>query len=273
MKKFFAVTGIISGVFLVLGAALLGIGFLCGGKFTPIGLVNGHFVTDYAYQQEYKEIEAFDTIEIDVDAENIEIISGDTYAIEYAVSTDVFSCAVKDGILKISSQNTMKFNITLWSGCYLKIYVPSDESLKYDADISNDAGSITISGVNFDKLSVDCDAGAVRCKNVTAVTVNADLSAGDFEYKGTCSGSFKSELDMGNAEISGFIDCDMDIRADMGSIYVTSYYSYPSYSIDIDVSMGNKAIHDNGGKESDKVNKWNLVCDMGSVDVTFEDEK
>lgn len=271
MKKFFAVTGIIAGSFLVLGGALFGIGFLCGGKNSPLVLSGKGLATDYAYKQDYKEIPAFDTIDMDSDAGNVEIISGDDYAIEYALTDDVFSYTVKDGVLKIKSQRKREFEVSFWDDSYIRIYVPS--GVKYNADISNDAGSVKITDVVFDSLTIKCDAGDVCCNGVNAVTLNSDLSAGDFTYDGTCTGSMNAELDMGTARISGFLDCGFNVRADMGSIYVTSYYSSSSYDLDIDVDMGSREIYDNGGKKSDKVNVMKLVCDMGSVDVTFEDEE
>lgn len=280
MKKFYAVSGIIAGVLLLIGAALVGIGIACGAEreFRLFGKINMNFGAGEIIEQEYTRLEEFDSIYVDADYAQVEIISSDDnkYGIEYKIYSDDTKCDVEDGrlVFKEKRDRFFNFNFFFFGGfndeTYIRIYVP-EEKLK-SIEIFADMGSVTLDDVACGYLSVDCDMGEAILNNITAQKVELDCDMGNAEITGIVTSRLGADLDMGNAEITGWLDCDMDINCDMGNIDIVSYYNSSAYDLEINTDMGGHTINRDGGKEISSINRIDADCDMGNINITFTDE-
>lgn len=278
MKKIFIILGIVAGAFAVIGGTLLGIGFAMGAR-NDIQLFNG--VLSFSLgrgelvKQEYREIEKFDSLYIDMNLGRVEIVAGDEYGIEYQLYSDNVKCDVDNGKLTFKEQGRKNHIIGFdfgWFGnhkdSYIKIYVP--EKKLDSVEVYADMGKVDIRGISCERLTLDCDMGAVDCKDLNVGRLNIDADMGGVEFDGTVTDKIDADVDMGSVYIEGWLDCDLEIDADMGSVDIVTYYSAVSYRYDFEIGMGGKKIHDNGGTDSEKLHYMNINCDMGDLNVTHE---
>lgn len=277
MKKTFAILGIIIGAFVVVGGILIGAGCAIGVR-NNIDLFNDRVYLDFGWgelvKSDYKALEEFDSLYLDMNYGSVEIVAGDGYGIEYELYSDSIVCEVSGKKLTFKERRDRNFVMGLdfgWFGARkkgrVKVYVPEQ---KLDSvEINTDLGNININGMMCQSLNVDCDMGAVECKNVTADRVYIDADMGAVEFSGAVSQKIEADVDMGDVEITGYLDCDIDIDADMGSVDVVTYYSSRSYRCELDVDMGHKNIRDDGGMDSETTHSMDIDCDMGSISVTY----
>lgn len=278
MKKIFIILGIVAGAFIVIGGTLLGVGFAMGAR-NDIQLFNG--VLSFSLgrgelvRQEYRQVEDFDSLYVDMNLGRVEIVSGDEYGIEYQLYSDNVKCDVNNKKLTFKEQgrknHIIGFNFG-WFGShkdsYIKIYVP--EKKLDSVEIYTDMGKVDISGISCDSLTLDCDMGAINCDGISVGRLNIDADMGGVEFDGTVTDKIDADVDMGSVYIKGWLDCDLEIDADMGSVDIVTYYSAASYRYDFEVGMGGKEVHDNGGADSEKLHYMNIDCDMGDLNVTHK---
>lgn len=283
MKKIFAILGIVIGAFIVVGGTLIGVGFAMGAK-NNINLFNGIVSLDFGrpelVRMDYKNIEEFDSLYIDMDYGSVEIVKGDEYAVEYELYSDNIVCEVVGGKFTFKERRRNNFVMGFdfgWFGfrnkgsSYLKVYVP--ENRLQNVEIYTDMGSVDISGMSCEKLTVECDMGAIECKNVNTGRLYIDADMGGVNFTGTVTDKIDADVDMGSVSLAGWLDCDFDIDADMGSVDIVTYYSAASYRYNFDVGMGGKEIRDNGGTDSETVHYMDIDCDMGGISVTHKSDK
>ncbi len=278
MKKIFIILGVVAGAFAVIGGTLLGIGFVMGAR-NDIQLFNGalgfSFGRGELVKQEYREIEAFDSLYVDMNLGRVEIVAGEEYAIEYQLYSDNIKCDVDKGVLTFKEQGKKNHIICFdfgWFGhhkdSYIKIYVP--EKKLDSAERYADMGKVDISGISCESLTLDCDMGAVSCNDISVGRLYIDADMGGVEFDGTVTDKIDADVNMGSVYIKGWLDCDLEIDADMGSVDIVTYYSASSYRYDFEVGMGGKEVHDNGGTDSEKLHNMNIDCDMGDINVTHK---
>ncbi len=277
MKKIFAVLGIVAGAFLVAGGILIGIGFAMGAKGSVrlLGFANINVGRGELISQEYMKLDEFDSIYVDMDYGDVQIIPAEEYGIEYRLFSDNVRCEVKNGGLIFEERardgifNFDFFGIGTHSDSYVKLYVP--EKKLSSVELYMDMGEADIKGIDCRRLKIDCDMGSVECADVSAETVYFDLDMGSLDFEGTVTGRTEADLDMGDLNMEGWLDCDISIDSDMGAVDLATYYSYNSYRCELDADMGSDSIHDNGGADSKEIHRMVINCDMGSIDVTFKD--
>ena len=204
-------------------------------------------------EQEYKVVDEFNSIVIDISVGNVEIINGDEYALEYVLGEDM-SMNLNDDALIIqdkSFKSVFTSDLTNLTDTYIKIYVPEDGIV--DMGISVDVGNVSIKGVEFGYVDIEADTGDV--------SIEADSNGGDVYIA----------ADIGDVSIKGFLACDMEVEADIGKVNITSYYSSSSYSYNIDSDLGEEIISDEGGVELDDKYDIDVTSDIGNVKMVFCD--
>ena len=204
-------------------------------------------------EQEYKVVDEFNSIVIDISVGNVEIINGDEYALEYVLGEDM-SMNLNDDALIIqdkSFKSVFTSDLTNLTDTYIKIYVPEDGII--DMGISVDVGNVSIKGVEFGYVDIEADTGDV--------SIESDSNGGDVYIA----------ADIGDVSIKGFLACDMEVEADIGKVNITSYYSSSSYSYNIDSDLGEEIISDEGGVELDDKYDIDVTSDIGNVKMVFCD--
>lgn len=277
MKKFYIIVGIIAGVLLIAGGALVGIGIASGADkaFKLFGKIDINIGEPQLVVQDYKELDEFDSIDVDVNLANVEITASgdDKYGIEYKVYSNNVKCEFKGNKLVFKEKGTFGFDFGFFGNIkqdtYVKIYVPEKEL--QSITLSADMGSVTVSDVVCDYLSAECNMGSMTFNNITANDVELDADMGSVELTGTVTGMIEADLDMGSAELTGYFDCDMDIDCGMGDIDIITYYDASSYDWYIDCDMGQYNINESGGEKTNSHNIIRADCDMGSAEITFKD--
>lgn len=204
-------------------------------------------------EQEYKVVDEFNSIVIDISVGNVEIINGDEYALEYVLGEDMSMNLNGDALIiqDKSFKSVFTSDLTNLTDTYIKIYVPEDGIV--DMGISVDVGNVSIKGVEFGYVDIEADTGDI--------SIQADSNGGDVYIA----------ADIGDVSIKGFLACDMEVEADIGKVNITSYYSSSSYSYNIDSDLGEEIISDEGGVELDDKYDIDVTSDIGNVKMVFCD--
>ena len=203
-------------------------------------------------EQDYKVIDEFDSITIDANIADVEIVVGEEYAVEYVLGEDYeFYQNGKALVIRDESFETVINSAVGTNGSYIKVYVPADKIVDIDMDI--DVGDIKIKGVKFDSISIEADTGDISI-------------AGD-----STGGKIFIGADIGAVDIKGYLACDIEVEADMGKVTITSFYASSAYDCEIESDLGKETISDEGGAELEGNYDINVVADMGNVKVVFCD--
>lgn len=139
------------------------------------------------------------------------------------------------------------------------------EILAEEADISVGAGELHVVYLNSKKADVEVGAGT--------------LTVQDMEV----SGGMELSMSMGSAELNGTISGDLSLECGMGEVTMNLTGSEDDHSYEVECGMGDVQVgsHSHGGFATSK--SWNggtaeatksrfdIECNMGSVNISFED--
>lgn len=240
-------------VLIVIGGILISLPIIIASIRKTTDKIGKVFSDITVVEQEYKILDEFDSIILDVSVCNIEIVKGDEYAVEYALGEDM-SMNLNGNTLTIEDDsyvNILTSDLNNRVNTYIKIYVPEDEII--DMEISVDVGSVSIKDVEFDSVNIEADTGDV--------TIEADSDGGNMYIA----------ADIGDITIKGLLACDLEVEADIGKVDITSYYSSGSYNCNIDSELGKESISDKGGMELEEEYDIDVTADIGKVKITFCD--
>ncbi|MBQ3544268.1 MAG: DUF4097 family beta strand repeat protein [Lachnospiraceae bacterium] len=261
MNKAFKTIGKIALILFILGVGLMGIAVVLGVQNRSF--TNNRFfkfiINSKVEKLEYTVVDDFDSIDLEVDAADVVIKEGEEFAIEYTLYEGA-TFEVKNNTLYINKYEGEYINIGInleTKDTYLTIYIPKDKD------------------INIKKM--DVDMGDIEIKNDSGWrlnNINIDADMGDIEIEGKVEGKIDIEADMGDVDIKGYLQCDISVGADMGDVDICTYYNEEYYNYEIDVDMGEKNIEKNGGEmlEGDYRFDIEVECDMGDVNLTFEDK-
>lgn len=150
------------------------------------------------------------------------------------------------------------------------------------ADISVGAGSVDISSLKSDTVVINIGAGELAVENVNCTYIETGIGMGSVTIKNGSTQDASFEVGMGELIYSGNIARDLSASVDMGAMTLMlndSQYDH-NYAIDVDmgsVTLGNteygsfldyaQNVDNNAGST------YSLECDMGSIEVMFNDAK
>ena len=238
---------------------LCGLAYNLGGfGFHYLSATNVGEYEDFDYSGD-----EFSSIEVNVDAADLDIRYGDTYMVSTNIPKKYQPVInVKDGKLEIQQKklnhpiNSFK---SLKEECSIEITIPTGTKLE-DVDIVVDAGDIDIETVKGKSISISADAGDIDLKNVEFESTTVDADAGDIEAKDSKLGKLKIEADLGDIDADktdfdyGKITADMgdisidgafnrlEAECDLGNINITT--PNPDYdNMDLDVSLGSITVN------------------------------
>lgn len=177
--------------FIVFGIILTLIGFSMGGKFGIVRGINGYRIQDKRDKVVKQEnLDKFNSIDINVDLDNIEVIKGDKYAIEleyYKDSNDIIY-AVENGKLTVKEINhkaiiNFGFNLEItYEPSFVKVYVPDEVNLK-DLNVHSNNSDVKIKGVKGDAALVKCAYGDTTLEDMEVDSLNVEIGNGKLAIK------------------------------------------------------------------------------------------
>lgn len=279
MKKFFAITGILVGIFALIGGILIAIGVLRGadGNFKLFGQLRFSYGTPDLVKSDLIMLEDFDRVDINARRAHVEVIKSDRNAVEYSVYSNQVKCEVKDKCFTFKEDSSI---FTFWNrgknrrnldDTYIRVYVKSDDLSRLT--VKSDLGDIHIEGITSYKMSADADLGNVVIENANVSNLIGKSDLGKFSFEGSCTQKMDVDVDTGSAYVSGDLSGDIVIDANMGDVKVTTCYNKDSYYLNSDCDMGSIRIHENGGEKLEQKSNMKIDCDMGSIDIYFVDKK
>lgn len=277
MKKIYKIIGKFAIVLLICGIIFSGIGLVLGGQNHSLKSEKLKItINPQLKKQEYKVIEEFNCIDLDIDMANVTIKTGEEFAIEYSLY-EYAKCIVKDKTLIIEEKNSNFFNVQFDfknRDTYLTIYIPENVKINIK-NIDNSMGNIKISDIKLGELNINADMGKIDIKNVEIESLYVSNSMGDVNFNGIAEDKIIIKCEMGNVNLKGYLKCNIDIESEMGNIDVCTYYNSQNYKCDIDTDMGDKDINYDGGEKIniDRILEIYMKSEMGNIELTFKDKK
>lgn len=280
MKKAMKVFLILSPCLILVGIALCFIGVRAGGS-THFGFDFKTGFVDFnkdedgqKVEAERQTLEAFDTVSVDVDCMDVEVVEGEEYAVEYrayhALGFEKLKCESKNGVLTFvqggnSSSFPFHFEVNLdflnwftshnkWNsdsyGYYVRIYVPEGTTLQ-DIKVDSDLGETVIRNVAVDgDVKIDADCGSIELENVTVSrNCRIESSLGAVDFTNCTLTDAEIELDCGDFEGKEITVLD---------------------KLKIDNSLGSIDLFMKGGLNS-QTYRYDCDTDLGSVELAGED--
>lgn len=252
-KKYMLILWTITLVVIVCGLA-----YNIGGFGMHLVSKSSAEYTDYDFSKE-----KFSSIEVDVDATDLDISYGDTYMVSSNIP-EKYQPVIKvnEGKLKIQNKKfKQNFNSikSLEDECNIEIIVPKGtklDNVEIDVDagdidikdiegkkleISADAGDIDVANINFEVTTISADAGSITAEdsNIGKLTIEADL--GGIDIKNTDFTYGKLAADMGDITIDGSFE-ELDAYCDLGSIDITTP-DPDRDKMNLDISLGSITVN------------------------------
>lgn len=225
-----------------------------GSAFFP-PKVNGIEVDVSVKEEQKKELEKFQNIEIKTDDASVRLIPGDAFKIYFCYYTDLRKLHYenKDGALKIWDEKNVKYThgmdyFTI-SGLWdipenrIDIYYPSGTPFQA-VKIFNEYGDTQLNEIAADTLTLDMHSGDAALENICAQNMNFKVDYGNLAL--TCPQDFQGEqavftLHSGDLSIIG-LSCKKEIKIQSeygdftGKRILGNNFQVKSYSGDMEMT-------------------------------------
>ncbi len=255
MNKFVTVCLIAAAAGLVIG----GIGLLCGGRvyglsFGRNGVAvnsnhNGSVSQEYQYIRENKDLEAFRSLEVDIDFADIEIRESDHFGIEYCIRENCDLIQKMQGDTMTITQKkpigTSEFNFFsvgsvtikgLSENEHVKIYVPKGENFD-TISIKNDSGDITLDDLIAEKLTIQDSFGNITAKKLNVKEAGIQVESGDITINEVEAEQFTVEDSFGMVNVRNAVVVERIVASvESGDI---EFENMDANDIQLDTSFGN----------------------------------
>ena len=199
------------------------------------------------------ELEAFDSIVMDMDVMGIEIKNGSGYSIKYCCTDNLIpEYKVKNGVLYVTQEQKIHYNT---NNADMTLTLPSGTDLK-KIDIRVDVGDVTLSDLTADYCKADSDVGDFTAKNSTLNELILNSDTGDITLKNSDFLTIDAESNVGNIELDSNLnleDYTFEISTNVGDITVNDH----SYD------------HQYNSKCKDSQGKITMTSDVGDIDITY----
>ncbi len=248
---------IFSLIFVGIGAVLIGIGCMFGGKVYGIGIGRGGvnvkteetIVTEVITEE--RDLSEFSSLQMDIAFADVEIVESDRFAISYRVQKDRDIIEdVQGDVLNLRQKNPMQNVIGLslgdWSfhnvseNYYVKVMVPKGEEFK-DISISVDSGDITLGEVKAESLVLDGSFGNVTIDKADSGSVDIQLDSGNTTAKEMIADDLYVKGSFGDIEIDKLVCKENELKLDSGSIMLGNV---EGDNVNLDTSFGDIQIDD-----------------------------
>lgn len=300
---------IFSGILILVGGLMMLIGLMNGAKTTVYWDTHKHrfVVTDEEemyFVQDRTAVQEFNSIDIDVDLECVNLIPSDGWYVEYRVMADNENpLTINNGRLSFND-STLKFfvmSFDLFSkkdkNQYVNIYYPADtefERLDIDMDMGNlnmehlraknaelrlDMGNLDIRDCEINYMDAELNMGSISAESSSFAQLAAELDMGNLSVLNGDIGTCKADMSMGALTLEAVgITGSLDAELDMGSAELLLNQRNMdggdiAYGFDIETDMGDIKV--DGAEQGSKYKLQGNVsvkisCDMGSVLINLD---
>lgn len=177
------------------------------------------------------DLDAFDTIEVDTDVAELNLISGDTYSISISASKKLVpEYEVSDGTLTIK-HTTHVHNLIGTKKCKITVTVP--EALD-TIDISSAVGDVTLTDIEANEVTLSADVGDLNINSCNFQSVAIDANVGDTDLQNIVFTDMEITSDVGEVDIStGDLNgYEIDLETDIGEVDVNNRNYRKNYYAD-----------------------------------------
>ena len=222
--------------------------------------------------ESWVQVPAFSRIEVELDMGNVSVMPTGEYDLSFSGEHAALLDYEMDGdTLRITGTalSAMEF-FTSGDEAAVTIGIPEDASLDAVAAM----GQVELTDFTANSLTVSTDLGNVSLDSVMASDADITLSMGDLTgYSLTTTDFLTVKNDMGDVYLDGDFQGNTDITLSMGDLDLTTWQSMDTYSLDLDVTMGD--LYLDGSTQYGSVrreggpNQLKIANSMGSADVYF----
>lgn len=270
MKKtvYLSILTIATMVCILVGIAIHVIG---GGLGSLFGFGGKNTVDEGSTTSYAKKVDAFTAIDMDLAAVELNIETGDDYAVDYQGISDLRPQVKMDGQKLVIKGSGKKVHFTPKMECKLTVTMPDGVKLS-QVNLDIDAGDVEIRNMNAEKLSIDVDAGNIEIYDGSFADVSVDVDAGNVSFENCLTQNVKADADLGNIE---WKHCTFDTiiaNADMGNVEAHSSQSLQEYKMNFEVDLGNidvfgKSYSDNYRADGDASKYIEISVNLGNITV------
>ena len=189
-----------------------------------------------------QNLDAFTSIQADMNVMDLKVVSGDSYSIQYKASKKfVPEFEVKNNCLTIKQTQNVSFSTaTRNAKCTVTVTVADSlDSVK----IQSDVGDITLSDQTNTTFSLYADAGDIDLENCAFGKSTVETDAGDFDLKNCTFTALSLYADAGDIDLENCTFTNMDISTDAGDIDIDSKEDLSGYRIALDTSYGDVTVN------------------------------
>lgn len=281
-----AIKGLLRGglVLALAGALLAAAGWAMGGAGAAADWKKGwdgswRWETDTGWngggRAEDLHLEAFDTLEVDVDLGDVRVTAGEDYGVSLSWSgeryTLDFTC--EDGTLRVKSHSSGSLGPGEQFSGSVEVFVPEGTVLRR-VSLDTDLGELTVEDLRCRELIVDDDLGSVTLRRTEAERADLSLSLGDLEGEElTVTKELTADNDLGSMSLSGDLRGEIALSCSMGGLSFSTDAPRESFGYELKVSMGTLKL--DGAEQKERAERtggpnWlEAKTDMGDLEVSF----
>lgn len=202
---------------------------------------------------------AFTELYIDTASLDLNIRTGDAYAVTYRMNASdekyAPTAVVKDGLLTIRQKSPFEINLNNllgqsdwgmlkqligWSSGYsgeINITIPKD-ALLGKAEINIGACDVLIDGITMEILKLDNGAGDLTVQNSTMDSADINCGAGDVDLKNMQAKDITVDTGAGEVDLERVVFEKLDVDSGTGDVEIDGLANMQDYSMDLDVGAG-----------------------------------
>ena len=204
-----------------------------------------------------EELDAFQSIDFDINVADITITSGDTYTISYQTSKKklIPSYEIKDGTLyvKQSSAKTLH-GLTNNTSCTLMITVPKNTVLS--------------------QITGKSAVGDFTMEHASAIQMDVAVNVGDTELTDVVLQQVTIGSDVGDISLEDVTFNIASLTSNVGDVDVTAALSLDDFQIDLSCDFGEIEVNDNSYHEKYQSNvtsekSLTVSTATGDIDISY----
>ena len=266
MSKALKVVLVIFAVMLVVGIGLMTAGILTGGATNMYIDFKKHVISDKPNNmiKDELELDDLDSIDLEVAYCDVNIITGDSYKVEYAVYDNSKVDSDYDEAAK-----TYKFKQKQDDDRLLTVFGNPEE---------NQTPHITITvpeGAKLSDISVKCAYGDIEINGIDSKAVTYDLAHGDVSMSNVIHDDITIDDAYGDIKGSEMIVKNVNIETARGDVELGIKGNETDYNIDLEAALGDIKCNSTEARgnyktESSSENKIKVDVSAGEIDVDIK---
>ncbi len=196
-------------------------------------------------QEATQTLSEFHSIEIDVMAADVQVVSGEQWSISYHLSEKepVKRFGVTDGTLYLETAFDAKKYFKQNQDWFVTVTVPAAAALS-EVNLETISGNVQVKGITCDDASLSSTSGDVAAETVIAKEVEAETVSGDITADAVYSDSLKAETVSGGMNVDGsFAEIEMETVSGNTEVSgsITKQGAFNSVSGDVALSLNSPA--------------------------------